>query len=103
MPLYTFRCRDSSCNHEEEVLCPHRIAALSITHDPHLADIYDAGVPSCPVHHEAGTLVWRGVETPTLDFTGNMSGRFQTKAIMSTGQKVAGQFGKSAPTRVRGK
>jgi len=96
MPLFTFRCRNQNCAHEEEVLCAHRVALLSVGADAHLADLYDEGVPSCPAHPMEGTLVWRGVESPTLDFNGNKSGRFQMKAITSTGQKIPGHFGKSA-------
>lgn len=48
----------------------------------------------CPVDNTG--LVWKGVEAPTLDFNGNKAGRFQMKAITSTGTKVAGHFGKSA-------
>lgn len=78
MPIYTFVC--PHCDHEEEALLKHAER--------------DWHVSWCPV--DGATLVWKGVESPTLDFNGNAAGRFQMKAITGQGQKVAGHFGKSA-------
>jgi hypothetical protein len=81
MPLYTYVC--PVCDYEEEALCKYE-----------QRNAYEG---KCPADGQA--LTWRGVEQLTLDFTGNASGRFQMRAVTSSGEKVAGHFGKQAKNK----
>ncbi len=84
MPLYTYECPVEGCTHTED----------------HLAKIDDRDVPPgcCPQHPDT-FLLRQSITTPVLDFTGNVAGRFQMRAVTTSGEKVAGHFGRTARKR----